>query len=79
MQEGHWSLNAGDRLRVDQLHPRSSQCGELCSDVGNFKTEMMEPLPLRLKEARDATGLIRWRDEFNLGVTSGEEGDAHLL
>ena len=40
---------------------------------------MVEPLSLRLEEACDAAGRIRWRDEFDLGVTGGEEGDADLL
>ena len=79
MQEGDWSLNASHRLCIDELHTRSGEGGELGSDVGDFEAEVMKPLPLRLKESCDATRLIRWRDEFDLGVTSGEEGDTHLL
>ena len=46
MQEGDWPFDAGDRLCVDQLHPRRGESGELRSDVGNFKAEMVKPLPL---------------------------------
>ena len=79
MQEGHRPFNAGYRLCIDQLHTRRGEGGKFRSDVGHFEAEVMKPLPLRLEEARDATGGIRWRDEFDLGVTRSEEGNAYLL
>ena len=79
MEEGDGTFDAGYRLCIDQLHPRRSEGGKFRSDIGHLQTEVMESLPLRLKKARDATGGIRWRNEFDLGVTSGEEGDPHLL
>src|SRR5437773_1801408 len=54
MNERHWAFRAATWRAVDQLETRDLELEQRLGEVGDLETDVVEALPLRSQEARDA-------------------------
>ena len=76
MDECDGTLGATAGHGVDELEPVQLEADERLSQVRDLEAHVVETLPFRCEESRDAGRIVGRLDEFDLRFTDAEEGDA---
>jgi hypothetical protein len=79
MNERDGTLGAPPRHPVDELQSIGRQSIQFGGNVVHLETDMVEALPARLQEARDARARVRGLDELDIRLADWKKGDPNSV